>query len=263
MAPRNEENSSQTPHPEQQQMFSQLSAQQYIKMDSVKQAQANEVRHIAVSRNEENQANLDQIYLQQFIKMETASKQEHHEQQRQLSASTLPTTIYGNTISSQQLIRYENACPGGPSVERYAGTPENGKEVVMIFNPDQQISEGDNKKTFANLGSVTTLSTDFMSPSYPGYLPSQVYLTNTNQQFILKNDPSLSSARPPHYSQHMSYESSGPEGTYWSPAQSTVEFPMVGFCLLNLTLSNVRDFMEIFVVYVIYKGNLYVTNVRN
>lgn len=235
MAPRNEENQSQTPHPEQQ-IYSQLTPHQFIKMETVKQGQHVEGRGqttnlSSTSRNEETQAE----YMQQFIKMEAAKQDQHVEPRGQIT--TLPTTIYGSSIP-QQIIRYETAgpCAGGPSVDRYAATAENGKEYVMILTPDQgMIPESDSKKTFANLGSVTSLSSEFMHTGYPpnGFsLQNQLYLQNSNQQFILKNDPSLSSARPSPYAHGMTYETTGPEGSYWNGGNGTIEFPIVSFLFL-------------------------------
>lgn len=232
MAPRNEETESQAPHPDQQ-IYSQLTPLQFIKMESVKQAQHVESRGqittlSSVPRNEESQSHHieQQQYLQQFIKMEAAK---HDQQVESRGQPNLPTTIYGSTIP-QQIIRYESPCAGGPSVDRYAAASDNGKELVMIFNPDQPIiSESDNKKTFVNLGSATALTSEFMHSGYQsgGYLQNQLYLQNSQQQFILKNDPTLSSARPSPYTHSMTYETTGTEGAYWNGNSSTIEFPIV------------------------------------
>lgn len=250
MAPRNEENHSQTPHPEHQ-IYSQLAPLQFIKMETVKQGQHLESRAqittlSSTPRNDEHQVShaeqqQQHQYIQNFIKMEAAKQ----EQQESRQLTSLPTTIYGSTLPAQQIIRYESApCAGGPQVDRYAATAE--KEVVMIFNPEQPIiSESENKKTFANLGSVTSLAPEFMHSGYPsGYsLPNQLYIQNSNQQFILKNDPSLSSARPSPYTHSMTYETTG-EGAYWN-GNNTIEFPVVSILsfisLCSITVKRKRS----------------------
>lgn len=240
MAPRNEESDSQTPHPEQQ-IYSQLAPLQFIKMETVKQGQNVEPRSqittlSSVSRNDESSSHHaeQQQYLQHFIKMEAAKQ---HEQQTEARGQvpSLPTTIYGSSLP-QQIIRYESPCAGGPSVDRYAATAENGKELVMIFNPDQSIiSESDNKKTFVNLGSASALTSEFMHTGYQpgGYLQNQLYLQNNNQQFILKNDPSLGTTRPSPYTHSMTYETTGTEGAYWNGNSSTIEFPIVRYLFVE------------------------------
>ncbi|KAL5273314.1 GATAe family protein [Megaselia abdita] len=231
MAPRNEENPPQTPHPEHQEYPQLTTSLQFIKMEAVKQGQHHERGQIttlsSAPRNELNHSqHADHQYLQQYIKMETAKHDQQAESRGQLTP--LPTTIYSGTIPTQQIIRYESQCAGGPSVDRYAATAENGKELVMIFNPEQTIiSESDNKKTFVNLGSATSLTSEFMHSGYQGgYLQNQLYLQNSNQQFILKNDPPLSSARPSPYAHSMTYETTGTEGAYWNGSNGTLEFPI-------------------------------------
>ena len=168
-----------------------------------------------ISTHGDHQQPQQQIYSsfaqsQQYIKLETSDKEPHPEHRNQIT--TLPTTVYNQTISAPPMTRYDSSgpCAGGPTVERFAATTDN-KEYVMIVNqqeliPDHPSSE---KKTFASLGNVPSLplNSEFIPQSttgnYTGYLQNQLYIPNN--QFLIKNDPQMNTGRTP-YSHSISYE---------------------------------------------------------